>query len=108
MLIDIRQYFMSQPTLVDIDVPEGNKFTICGDVHGQYYDLLNIFELNGLPSETNPYLFNGDFVDRGSWSAEIIFTLFALKCLYPTSLHLARGNHETKNMNKLYGFEGEI
>lgn len=50
----------------------------------QYYDLLNIFELNGLPSEENPYLFNGDFVDRGSFSVEVIFTLFAFKCLYPT------------------------
>jgi len=50
----------------------------------QYYDLLNIFKLNGLPSEENPYLFNGDFVDRGSFSVEVIFTLFAFKCLYPT------------------------
>lgn len=51
--------------------------SLSGDIHGQFYDLLNIFELNeGLPSETNPYLFNGDFVDRGSFSVECIFTLF--------------------------------
>jgi hypothetical protein len=54
----------------------------------QYFDLLNIFELNGLPSEDNPYLFNGDFVDRGSFSLEIILTLFAFKCLYPTGKYL--------------------
>lgn len=50
----------------------------------QFYDLLNIFELNGLPSEDNPYLFNGDFVDRGSFSVEVILTLFAFKCMCPS------------------------
>jgi len=108
MLLDIRQYFMSQPTLVDIDVPEGKKFTICGDIHGQYYDLMNIFELNGMPSEDNPYLFNGDFVDRGSFSVECIFVLFGFKLLYPNHFFMSRGNHESENMNKMYGFEGEV
>jgi len=108
ILLDIRQYFMSQPTLVDIDVPDGNKFTICGDIHGQYYDLMNIFELNGLPSEENPYLFNGDFVDRGSFSVECIFVLFGFKLLYPNHFFMSRGNHESENMNKMYGFEGEV
>nr|KYP47649.1 Serine/threonine protein phosphatase 5 [Cajanus cajan] len=74
----------------------------------QYYDLLNIFELNGLPSEENPYLFNGDFVDRGSFSLEVILTLFAFKCMSPSGIYLARGNHESKSMNKIYGFEGEV
>ncbi|GJV58053.1 serine/threonine-protein phosphatase 5 isoform X1, partial [Tanacetum coccineum] len=87
---------------------EGKHFTVCGDVHGQFFDLLNIFELNGLPSEENPYLFNGDFVDRGSFSVEVILTLFAFKCMSPSAIHLARGNHESKSMNKIYGFEGEV
>jgi len=47
------------PSLVDVPVPAEEHITVCGDVHGQYYDLLNIFELNGLPSPQNPYLFNG-------------------------------------------------
>lgn len=64
---------------------------MCGDTHGQFYDLLNIFELNGLPSETNPYIFNGDFVDRGSFSVEVILTLFGFKLLYPDHFHLLRG-----------------
>ncbi|CAD6334342.1 unnamed protein product [Miscanthus lutarioriparius] len=98
----------SMPSLVDVDVPNGGHFTVCGDVHGQYFDLLNIFDLNGLPSEENPYLFNGDFVDRGSFSVEVILTLFAFKCLYPRAMYLARGNHESKSMNKIYGFEGEV
>lgn len=47
------------PSLVDVKIPAESSFTVCGDVHGQFYDLLHIFELNGLPSEENPYLFNG-------------------------------------------------
>lgn len=47
------------PTVIDVDIPADRHITVCGDVHGQYYDLLNIFKLNGLPSPTNPYLFNG-------------------------------------------------
>ncbi|KAJ0643740.1 Serine/threonine-protein phosphatase 5 [Helianthus annuus] len=99
---------MALPYLVDVNVPNGKNFTVCGDVHGQFYDLLNIFELNGLPSEDNPYLFNGDFVDRGSFSVEVILTLFTFKCMSQSAIHLSCGNHESKSMNKIYGFEGEV
>ncbi|XP_075079416.1 serine/threonine-protein phosphatase 5-like isoform X3 [Nicotiana tabacum] len=108
VVLQTRDMLRALPSLVDIVVPEGKHFTVCGDVHGQFYDLLNIFELNGLPSEDNPYLFNGDFVDRGSFSLEVILTLFAFKCMCPSAIYLARGNHESKSMNKIYGFEGEV
>ncbi|XP_056639614.1 serine/threonine-protein phosphatase 5 [Diorhabda sublineata] len=108
ILLDIKAYFMKQPTLVDVPIEDDAKFTVCGDIHGQFYDLMNIFELNGLPSETNPYLFNGDFVDRGSFSVECIFTLFGFKLLYPNHFFMSRGNHESATMNQVYGFDGEV
>ncbi|CAF1120711.1 unnamed protein product [Adineta ricciae] len=108
IVLQILSLFKSLPTLIDISVPSKRKFTICGDIHGQFYDLLNIFKLNGLPSEDNPYLFNGDFVDRGSFSVECILTLFGFKLLYPNHFFLARGNHESITMNQMYGFEGEV
>jgi len=108
ILLEVLQYFSSSPSMVEVNFAPGKKFTVCGDIHGQFYDLMNIFELNGQPSEDNPYLFNGDFVDRGSFSVECIFTLFGFKLLYPNSFFMSRGNHESENMNKMYGFEGEV
>uniref|UniRef100_A0A8C8RB09 Serine/threonine-protein phosphatase n=1 Tax=Pelusios castaneus TaxID=367368 RepID=A0A8C8RB09_9SAUR len=108
ILVQVKEVLFKLPTLVETTLKETEKVTVCGDTHGQYYDLLNIFELNGLPSEMNPYIFNGDFVDRGSFSVEVILTLFGFKLLYPDHFHLLRGNHETDNMNQIYGFEGEV
>ncbi|NWR97394.1 PPP5 phosphatase, partial [Motacilla alba] len=108
ILVQVKEVLAKLPTLVETTLKETEKVTVCGDTHGQFYDLLNIFELNGLPSEANPYIFNGDFVDRGSFSVEVILTLFGFKLLYPDHFHLLRGNHETDNMNQIYGFEGEV
>jgi len=108
MLLEIKKIFSSLDSLIEIEVPESNHINVCGDVHGQFFDLCNIFELKGYPSESNPFLFNGDFVDRGSFSVEVILTLFAFKLLYPRHLHLLRGNHESLTMNRMYGFEGEV
>lgn len=117
VLLSARKYFAALPSLVEIGLPSSApqhdtaarpRVTVCGDTHGQYYDVLNIFEMNGWPDATNPYLFNGDFVDRGSFSFEVIMTFLLWKLYDPTCIYLSRGNHETKNMNRIYGFEGEI
>lgn len=108
ILLNVREIYQNKQSLIDIIIPDDQEFTVCGDIHGQFYDLLNIFNINGNPSNDNPYLFNGDFVDRGAFSVECITALLCYKLLYPESFHLARGNHESRNLNKLYGFEGEV
>ena len=95
-------------SIINIDVPYGKNFTIVGDIHGQFYDLLNIFEINGYPSEDNLYLFNGDYIDRGAFGVETIITLMAFKILYPNHFFMNRGNHEDINVNNRYGFRIEV
>jgi hypothetical protein len=84
------------------------KLTVVGDLHGQLQDLYSIFAINELPSETNWYLFNGDFVDRGECGVEIVMAIMCFKLLYPQSLHFNRGNHESRNQNSWMGFEEEV
>ncbi|CAJ0967261.1 unnamed protein product [Ranitomeya imitator] len=108
ILVQVKEILSQLPSLVEVALEQSQQVTVCGDTHGQFYDLMNIFHLNGLPSESNPYIFNGDFVDRGSFSVEVIVTLCGFKLLYPEYFHLLRGNHETDTMNQMYGFEGEV
>jgi len=96
------------PTVVDIHIPEDGRLIVCGDIHGQFFDLLTIFRLNGFPSETNYFLFNGDFVDRGPNGVEVLMILYALKIIYPRYIYLNRGNHEERRMNERFGFEREV
>lgn len=91
----------------EIILEGGKKLTVVGDTHGQFYDVLNLFEKFGHVSENHIYLFNGDFVDRGSWSCEVALYLYVLKIIYPRSVYINRGNHETRDMNKTYGFTDE-
>jgi serine/threonine-protein phosphatase 5 len=108
IILRARDIFEKEHSLQHISVPDDQDITVCGDVHGQFYDLLNIFSLNGNPSEVNPYVFNGDFIDRGSFGIEVIMALLAWKVCYPKHFYMTRGNHEAKSLNKLYGFEGEV
>ncbi|KAF1844877.1 Metallo-dependent phosphatase [Cucurbitaria berberidis CBS 394.84] len=107
IIVAVMDIVKKEPTMVEHEVEEGHEITVCGDTHGQFFDLMEIFRLAGKPSETNSFLFNGDFVDRGSWSTEIALLLYAYKWLYPDKFFLNRGNHETDDMNRMYGFEGE-
>jgi serine/threonine-protein phosphatase PP1 catalytic subunit len=93
---------MSQPILLELEAP----IKICGDVHGQYYDLLRLFEYGGYPPESN-YLFLGDYVDRGKQSLETICLLLAYKIKFPENFFLTRGNHECASINRIYGFYDE-
>eukprot|EP00759_Apiculatamorpha_spiralis_P033388 PhF_6_TR34706/c0_g1_i1/m.50504/K06269/PPP1C; serine/threonine-protein phosphatase PP1 catalytic subunit len=102
LVLQSREVFMQQPVLLEVYCP----MKVCGDVHGQYSDLLRLFEVGAYPAESN-YLFLGDYVDRGKQSLETICLLLAYKVKYPENMFLLRGNHESASINRIYGFYDE-
>eukprot|EP00771_Trimastix_marina_P000373 gnl/Trimastix_PCT/1392.p1 GENE.gnl/Trimastix_PCT/1392~~gnl/Trimastix_PCT/1392.p1 ORF type:complete len:343 (+),score=69.37 gnl/Trimastix_PCT/1392:2-1030(+) len=102
LILKARDIFMNQDPLIELEAP----IKICGDIHGQYYDLLRLFEYGGFPPDSN-YLFLGDYVDRGKQSIETICLLLAYKVKYPENFFILRGNHECASINRLYGFYDE-
>lgn len=97
-----REVYLSQSALLELEAP----LKICGDIHGQYHDLLRIFEYGGFPPESS-YVFLGDYVDRGKQSLETITLLFAYKVKFPEHFFLLRGNHECASITRIYGFYDE-
>lgn len=102
VLLRARDILMSQPMLLELTAP----IKIVGDVHGQYYDMLRIFEYGGFPPDSN-YLFLGDYVDRGKQSIECAILVLAYKIRYPENFFCIRGNHECASINRIYGFYDE-
>lgn len=98
----VKEIFLEQPPLIELEAP----VKIVGDIHGQYSDLIRMFEMCGFPPSSN-FLFLGDYVDRGKHSLETMLLLMCYKIKYPENFFLLRGNHECANVTRVYGFYDE-
>ena len=97
-----KEVLLTQPALIELNAP----VKIVGDIHGQYNDLIRLFEMCGFPPSSN-FLFLGDYVDRGKQSLETILLLLCYKLKYPENFFILRGNHECANVTRVYGFYDE-
>ena len=99
---EARRVFLAQPLCLELETP----LQICGDIHGQFHDLLRIFAARGHPPKTN-YLFLGDYVDRGKRGLPVLMTLLCNKLKFPENFFMLRGNHECEKISRVYGFYDE-
>jgi len=106
LLLDIvkraSELFEAEPNLLKLNDP----ITVVGDIHGQFFDLVKLLEIGG-PAESTQYIFLGDYVDRGSFSVEVVVTLYALKIKFPKTIRMLRGNHECRQMTSFFNFREE-
>jgi serine/threonine-protein phosphatase 2B catalytic subunit len=86
-------FLEKEPNLLSLHDP----VTVVGDIHGQYYDFVKMLDVGGSPAKTK-YLFLGDYVDRGSFSCEVVLLLYSLKLNFPQTIYMLRGNHECRQM----------
>ena len=100
------QEILSKETIIQT-FEHKSKITVVGDIHGQFSDLLKLLKINGWPNENNPYIFNGDFVDRGAYGCEVLLLILLLKICWPQHVLLNRGNHEVLWVSSQYGFSEE-
>ena len=91
----VMSQFKCEKAITSISITEGQNLFVIGDIHGQFEDLVRIFEQNGYPTVDRKFIFNGDIVDRGPASIECLMTLFMMKVCCPTGLFITRGNHES-------------
>jgi len=100
---EAQEILKKEPTLLEIEGP----VNVTGDFHGQFYDMLRLFEISGGGPPKNKFLLMGDFVDRGKQGIEVMCLLLAYKVKYPDKIFLLRGNHECSSITRMYGFYDE-
>merc|ERR1719411_545898 len=102
LVSETTKLYKKEPNLLVLDDP----ITVCGDIHGQFYDFLRLLEAGGDPADTQ-YLFLGDYVDRGCFATECVFFICAHKITYTNSFYNIRGNHECRHLTSFFNFKDE-